>query len=230
VSAIVWQPYLMARKIGAVLHYLHLDLVITGLVLATVLATGWAKRLDPAPAIRWAVSSVVGNDASPAVSPAMESPPQSLTPGLQAVLDATAQRYRVSADALQPVFEAVQAVARERNLDPLLIIAVIGIESRFNPFSQSPMGAQGLMQIIPRFHLEKIPRTAGELPFLDPVVNVRIGSQILQDAIRRQGGVVEGLQSYAGASDDEEKAYANKVLAEKQRLEQVARRRDLAPA
>jgi soluble lytic murein transglycosylase-like protein len=145
---------------------------------------------------------------------------------MRAALDSVVQRYRVSAEALQPVFEAVQSVARERNLDPLLLIAVISIESRFNPFSQSPMGAQGLMQIIPRYHQEKIPQTAGERPFLDPVTNVRIGAQILQEAVHRQGGLIEGLQYYAGAADDDENTYANKVLAEKLRLEQTARRRD----
>jgi soluble lytic murein transglycosylase-like protein len=152
--------------------------------------------------------------------------PKALTPAMKAALEYVVQRYRVSADALKPVFEAAQVIAHERQLDPMLLIAVISIESRFNPFSQSPMGAQGLMQIMPRYHQDKLPDGAGDRPFLDPVINVRIGAQILHESIRRYGGLIPGLQSYAGALGDDEQAYASKVLAEKQRLDQASRRRD----
>jgi soluble lytic murein transglycosylase-like protein len=149
---------------------------------------------------------------------------------MTAALDQVAQRYRVSPEALLPAFEAAQSAGRELRLDPLLIIAVISIESRFNPISQSPMGAQGLMQIIPRYHQEKLPKDAGSRAFFDPVTNVQMGARILQEAIQRQGGLMEGLQSYAGAVDDAEQAYANKVIAEKTRLEQAPRRKDGASA
>lgn len=225
-SATLSRQYLMARGVSAFLHYLHLDLAMTGLVLLILLAGGVANQFD---VIR-SIGAVVPNLSSSANAalPFRTADPatQPLTPAMKAALDSVVQRYRVSAEALQPVFGAVQSVARERNLDPLLLIAVISIESRFNPFSQSSMGAQGLMQIIPRYHQEKIPQAAGEMPFLDPVTNVRIGAHILQEAIRRQGGLVDGLQYYAGAVDDDEKTYANKVLAEKIRLEQTTRRRD----
>jgi soluble lytic murein transglycosylase-like protein len=116
-----------------------------------------------------------------------------------------------------------QQAARE--LDPLLIIAVIGIESGFNPFAQSVMGAQGLMQVIPRFHRDKLPPETPPTAFLDPVSNVRVGAQVLHEAIRRQGGLIEGLQYYAGAADDPERGYAARVIAEKQRLELAVRLR-----
>ena len=80
------------------------------------------------------------------------------------------------------------------------------------------------MQIIPRYYLNKVPDGSGDLPFLDPVINVRIGAQILQEYIQQHGSLIAGLQQYGGAVDDEEHAYANKVLAEKQRLDQVSRR------
>lgn len=78
-----------------------------------------------------------------------ESTENSLSPVMKKALAYVAQRYRVSADALRPVFEAAQVVGQERRIDPLLIVAIIAIESRFNPFAESPMGAQGLMQVIP---------------------------------------------------------------------------------
>lgn len=148
-----------------------------------------------------------------------------LTPHMQAALDYAARRYRVSAEALRPIFEVAQGSAQELRLDPLLIVAVIAIESRFNPFSESVMGAQGLMQVIPRYHKEKLPADAGKAPFLDPLINVRVGAQALNEYIRRNGGVVAGLQQFAGAADDPEQGYAAKVLAEKERMEAALRRR-----
>ena len=147
---------------------------------------------------------------------------------VRAALESVARRYRVSNEALLPIFEAAQVAGRERNIDPMVLIAVISVESSFNPYSQSVMGAQGLMQVIPRFHQDKIPEWAGAQPFLDPVSNVHIGAHVLQETIRRQGGLMLGLQQYAGALDDDAMGYANKVMAEKQRLTQLVRRENSA--
>ncbi len=110
------------------------------------------------------------------------------------------------------------------HLDPLLIIAVIGVESGFNPFSQSVFGAQGLMQVVPRFHMDKLPEEADRSDFLDPVVNVQVGAKVLKESIRRFGGVEGGLQQFGGNANDPDRRYAGKVLAEKQRLEQAVQR------
>lgn len=229
-TATISQRYLMKRGTNAFLNYLHLDFATVGLALLLVLGGGLAKNLD----ITRLLESALPTFSLPAEAPALPQDAkrrgQSLVPAMGAALNYVAQRYRISPEALLPIFETAQAAARERQLDPLLIIAVIGIESRFNPFSQSPVGAQGLMQIIPRFHQDKVQKAAGEQPFLDPVMNVQLGAQILQESIRRQGGLVGGLQYYAGALGDEEQGYANKVLAEKQRLEQAPRRKDAANA
>ena len=114
-------------------------------------------------------------------------------------------------------------IGKERRIDPLLIVAIIGIESGFNPFAESAMGARGLMQIIPRFHRDKVPEGAGDGSLLDPLINIRVGVYVLEVAIRRRCGLVAGLQYYAGSSEPAGN-YANKVLAEKERLEQAARR------
>ncbi len=150
--------------------------------------------------------------------------PAVLSPRMQDALDYVKRRYRVSAEALQPVFEMAQLIGKERRIDPLLIVAVIGIESGFNPFAESAMGAQGLMQVIPRFHRDKVPSGAGDKPLLDPLINITVGVRVLQEAIRRSGSLVAGLQYYAGSADDPAEGYASKVLAEKGRLENAARR------
>lgn len=176
------------------------------------------------------VSNYAARAATDAETPAAEAAPEKgLNATMAAALDAVAQRYRVSPQALQPIFHAAQQAAKD--IDPLLIIAIIGIESGFNPMAQSVMGAQGLMQVIPRFHRDKLPPHAAASGLLDPVSNVRVGAQVLQEAIRRQGGLIEGLQYYAGASDDPDRGYSSRVIAERQRLELAARtRRSAVPA
>ena len=145
-------------------------------------------------------------------------------PRLRGALDYVAKRYRVSTEALEPIFATAQAAGREHRIDPLLIVAVIGVESGFNPFSQSVFGAQGLMQVVPRFHLDKLPDEADRSAFLDPVTNVRIGAKVLKESIHRFGSVEDGLQQFGGAANDPDRRYSSKVLAEKQRLEQAAQR------
>lgn len=229
-TATISQRYLMARGTSAFLNYLHFDVATIGLALFLVLAGGVAKNLDVIRSMESAIPTLSLSAETPVLPRDAKRPARPLAPAMAGALDYVAQRYRLAPEALLPIFETAQAAARERQLDPLLIIAVIAIESRFNPFSQSPVGAQGLMQIIPRFHQDKVLKTAGDRSFLDPVTNVQLGAQILQEAIRRQGGVIGGLQYYAGAVDDEEQGYANKVLAEKLRLEQAPRRKDVASA
>jgi hypothetical protein len=154
----------------------------------------------------------------------VEEPAVSLNPRMRGALDYVSRRYHVSTEALQPIFATAQAVGRDLRLDPLLIIAVIGVESGFNPFSQSVVGAQGLMQVMPGIHKDKLPYEADQLAFLDPVTNVQVGAKVLQESIRRNGGVEGGLQQFAGAANDPDRRYSSKVLAEKQRLEQAALR------
>ncbi len=147
-----------------------------------------------------------------------------LTPRMQGALDFVSRRYRVAGEALQPVFVAAQQAGRELHLDPLLIIAVIGVESGFNPFSQSVYGAQGLMQVVPRFHADKLPDEATTAAFLDPVINVRVGASVLRESISRMGSLEDGLQQFGGALKDPERRYSNKVLTEKERLEKAVLR------
>jgi len=220
-SATIALGTIKGRYVDATLSLIQHSLIIVGLMVAL----GTFKPLvvdntiaDSQPAADSA--NVVEVPETEAIKPAAEELPLRL----QRVLDFVSRRYRVAPEALVPIFEAAQAVGRERRLDPLLIIAIIGIESRFNPFAESASGAKGLMQVIPGYHLDKIPQGAGLQPFLDPVTNIQVGVHVLEEAIRWRGGLTAGLQHYGGAPDDPDTGYANKVLAEKERLEQAARR------
>mgnify|MGYP001171486502 FL=1 len=129
------------------------------------------------------------------------------------------------------VAEAYELGTRAK-LDPTLILAVMAIESRFNPFAQSPVGAQGLMQVMTRVHTDKYESVGGSLAAFDPVTNLRVGVKVLQECIARAGSIEGGLRYYVGAANlTDDGGYAAKVLAEHFRLSQVAngRRAPAAP-
>ncbi|OIQ99224.1 membrane-bound lytic murein transglycosylase C [mine drainage metagenome] len=217
------------RKAEFVLNFMQGGLMASGLILGLALAALLAKNPAALDALRslqvppGQVQASPGNDALKSALSAEPDSAATLTPEMHAALDFASRRYRVSAEALDPVFLAAQAAGRRMHLDPLLIVAVIAIESRFNPFAESVVGAQGLMQVMPRWHHDKLPEGAGALTLFDPVVNIEVGAQVLRESIRRMGGLIPGLQQFAGDSDDPEQSYANKVLAEKQQMERAAR-------
>jgi len=117
--------------------------------------------------------------------------------------------------------QIAHAEAGRVNLDPLLIMAVIAVESRYNPIAESNVGAKGLMQIIPKFHGDKLAEFGGEKAVFDPESNIRVGTRILREYLSRTGNLSIALQMYAGALGDENDTYTNKVLGEKQRLQRV---------
>lgn len=141
---------------------------------------------------------------------------------VEALVGAVAKKYRVSQHAMREFVDTAFVEAKRNRLDPLLVIAVIAIESRFNPVAQSDQGATGLMQVIPRYHAEKFSAADGET-VLDPRINIKVGAQVLKEYIVRGGNESAGLQLYNGSSDATN-TYAVKVMAERQRLLDTMRR------
>ena len=148
-------------------------------------------------------------------------------PAQQALVDHVSRRFLVAAAVTERMVAAAHRAADEVGLDPLLVLAVIAVESRFNPIAESGMGAKGLMQIIPRFHLDKLNAAGGEDAVFHPESNILVGARILQEYVYRTGTLVAGLQQYNGASRDANAYYAQRVMAERERLEQVVRTRGL---
>jgi hypothetical protein len=136
------------------------------------------------------------------------------------------RRYRIAPDATEQLVGAAYDVGQQVGLDPLLILAVVAIESRFNPIAESGMGAKGLMQVIPKYHQDKLIEHGGEEAVLDPMTNILLGARILKEYIRRMGSLEAGLQFYNGALSDPTSQYAQKVIAEQERLRQAVRRFD----
>jgi soluble lytic murein transglycosylase-like protein len=137
----------------------------------------------------------------------------------QVVAEFIAKRYRVAEDAAGEFVAVAYRAGARFSLDPLLILAVMAIESRYNPVAESVMGARGLMQVIPKYHPEKIEPHGGEQALLEPEVNILVGAQILREYQRRLGDTEAALQMYNGAFDEPTSQYATKVFAEKARLE-----------
>ena len=142
----------------------------------------------------------------------------------RAVAEFISKRYRVAQDAVAGFVSTAYRAGSDTRVDPLLILAVMAIESRYNPVAESVMGAKGLMQVIPKFHLDKLMEHGGESALLEPEVNIQVGARILREYLRKFGETETALQMYAGAFDDPGSQYANKVLAERARFEQLVTR------
>lgn len=140
-----------------------------------------------------------------------------------------AKKYRVAGDAVESIVSASYVAGRDIGVDPHLILAVMAIESRFNPFAESVMGAKGLMQVIPKYHMDKLEAHGGLEAVLDPVANIRVGAAILKDYVARFGGVEAGLKAYSGATEDD-MGYPAKVLAERDRLKAAVGAARVIPA
>lgn len=141
-----------------------------------------------------------------------------------AVAQFIAKRYRVANEAATRFVAAAYQAGQRFGVDPLLIISVMAVESRFNPVAESNVGAKGLMQVIPKYHPAKVSQHGGPNALLVPKVNIQIGTQILHEYLRRFGQLDAALQQYAGAADEPTAWYANKVLNERSRLERVVKR------
>lgn len=133
------------------------------------------------------------------------------------------KKYRVAPEPISALVAEAYDAGQRTKLDPTLILAVMAIESGFNPFAQSSVGAQGLMQVMTQIHSDKYQSFGGKFAAFDPLANLRVGVKVLHDCIQTAGSVEGGLKNYVGAANQEDDGgYAAKVMAEYARLQQVA--------
>jgi len=128
-------------------------------------------------------------------------------------------------DTAHYVAQAI-TVGKEVNLDPTLILAVMAIESSFNPRAESRAGAQGLMQVRTHVHQEKFEPYGGPLAAFIPEANIRVGALILKACIAKAGSLEAGLRHYLGAPNAASgiNTYTGKVFSEREELRSIARR------
>ena len=211
------------RGIGALVRVFSLAralLALVGLIAVTTAATPSSRDWIVRHVV--ALSQIAGEPAG-AVSAAGEIQAEARASQRErrGVTEFIAKRYRVADQAVAGYVTAAYRAGAEHRVDPVLILAVAAIESRFNPVAESVFGAKGLMQVIPKYHVEKLAEHGGVDALLDPEVNIQVGAQILREYLRLHGNLETALQMYAGAYDEPTAQYAGKVLAERTRIEQV---------
>lgn len=214
----------------------HNGFALLGLVVAftvvTITARPDLRQVAEVHLMGWlqARQGVLGTDTelsdqadTDAVDRATASNPQDLPKQQAAVAYWLSKKYHVAAEPVSSLVAEAYDLGKRVKLDPTLILAVMAIESGFNPFAQSPVGAQGLMQVMTRVHTEKYDVFGGKLAAFDPLTNLRVGVKVLQECIARAGSVEGGLRYYVGAANiQDDGGYAGKVMAEHSRLQQVA--------
>lgn len=175
---------------------------------------GWLQSRKPPPE---------ATDLQPtAIDRTTAASPHELPKQQAAVAYWLSKKYRVAVEPLSVLVSEAFELGKRTKLDPTLILAIMAVESSFNPFAQSHVGAQGLMQVMTRVHGEKYESAGGTLTAFDPVTNMRVGVKVLQECITRAGSLEGGLKYYVGAANlAEDGGYASKVMAEHARLQQV---------
>ena len=219
------------------LEITHNSFALIGLAVAFVVLTLTARpdlrQAGEAHLMDWLQSRQVALLEMPvelgAIERATASNPKDLPKEQAAVAYWLSKKYRVAPEPLSAlVAEAYETGARTK-IDPTLILAIMAIESSFNPFAQSSVGAQGLMQVMTHIHSDKYEDHGGSFAALNPVSNLHVGVQVLKETIARAGSVRGGLKHYVGAANlPDDQGYGSKVLAEFARIRAVAQGQQVA--
>lgn len=224
---------MMTHMVKAVMDLTHNSIALVGLSIAALALVLFMRddlrALTERHALTWLLErQEAKNDGMPmlteplAADRATAANPGNLPKPQANVAFWLSRKYSVAPEPLSALVAEAFYLGERIKLDPTLILAVMAIESRFNPFSQSSYGAQGLMQVMTRVHMDKYEDFGGTLAAFDPVTNLRVGVQVLLDCIRRAGNVEGGLKLYVGAVTTDGSDYVNKVMAEHLRLRDVA--------
>jgi soluble lytic murein transglycosylase-like protein len=137
----------------------------------------------------------------------------------RAVAEFFEKKYKLDRTKIEGYVSNTVLIAKEVKIDPVLLLAIISVESNFNPLIKSGAGAEGLMQVMTLIHKDKYALYGGIGDAIKPEVNIRVGAYILKYLIATTGSLRGGLKYYVGAANAEnDGGYADKVIAERNRL------------
>jgi hypothetical protein len=222
---------LVVQRLGELFHRISKPLALVGLsvmmLCAIVLAQPSLRAKLENQTLVWLLNRFetrLGMPPEPEASDRVSAVnPQDLPTQQAATALWLSKKYRVAPEPISALVAEAYELGKSTQLDPSLILAVMAVESSFNPFAQSAVGAQGLMQVMTRVHTEKFQGYGGNLAAFDPVSNLRVGVKVLQECIARAGSITGGLKFYVGAAlHTDDGGYSDKVLAEQRRLKEVA--------
>lgn len=129
--------------------------------------------------------------------------------------------YHLTEEQSRTLVRSVERNARRNQLEFELLLAVIFVESSFNPNAESGYGAIGLMQVVPKWHLDKINQYGDESILYDIPTNITIGTDILVGYLQREGDIRTALHRYNGSQKDTTYKYSNRVFDKYQRLKKM---------
>jgi soluble lytic murein transglycosylase-like protein len=186
-------------------------------MVAVIASSGMAVQAEQS--IRSSLNAVEAGLRSMAPEPESDLSNLGLTREQLRVANYAAKKYRAPLSEVQQYVALVFEKAAVQRIDPILVLAVMAVESNFKPTAQSHVGAKGLMQVHLVAHKDKFEPFGGKHMAYDPATNIQVGIQILKDYLRRTSSYEMALKYYVGAANhDNDGGYAYKVLSERERI------------
>ena len=182
----------------------------------------WGLFLPPAKA--YSIPSTVLAREPIQPEPIKARPTPVPTPVMSAQAQKTAQyiasTYHIAREASELIVHEAFKAGAENHVDPFLILAIIAVESHFNPIAESEVGALGLTQTMPEAHPEKIETIQkGQGHILNIADNIQLGTKVIAEYLRKFGNnSVLALQQYNGSLKDKSRVYSTKVLELKAKI------------
>lgn len=131
------------------------------------------------------------------------------------------QRFGIKKGTALSISTEVFTAARSQGIQPSLVLAIVAVESHYKPNAVNRQsGAAGLMQVLARFHKEKVTAVGGEKELLQIRPNIQVGSQILAEYLDiEDGNLKTALGRYFGSPEVD--AYFGRVRLQMRHFERV---------
>jgi hypothetical protein len=144
-----------------------------------------------------------------------------MAPGIKALSRDIARRFHLAEGAAVGITRAAFTAAQARGIDPTLVLAIAAVESKFKPGAVNPTtGAKGLMQIMPRWHQDKIHGIGGEPSLMLIAPNISVGAAIMAEYLDAEDGdIQDALGHYLGTTGAD--TYVRRVNVEMAHLTRV---------
>lgn len=125
----------------------------------------------------------------------------------------------VSVSGLTDVVKHARDASIDVGIDQSLILSIIEQESGFNPFAKRGE-AEGLTQVIPKFHKEEVEEHGGKEKLSDVRSSIYVGAKVFKKYLKiSKGSTTQALQQYKGNAKDKNNTYASQVLARKSSID-----------
>lgn len=129
-----------------------------------------------------------------------------------------AAKYKKPVGEVSQIVQTAYKEAIRHSISPLLVLAIIEKESSLRSTVSNSYGALGLMQVVPRYHPEKLRNPTNPKELLTPDGNIKVGTRIVAEYLQLQKGNLEkALVKYSGNA----KEYYPKVMRFKSELQDV---------